>query len=174
MQRLIFGILVLCQGAFATQAKLVPSRLSDLVERVCGRVEGDLNDFAACPKVEKYQFKKVTLEGVQAFLKAEKELDAKVTTAAQGLKLIGDSINGQVSLLWDTLLEGEDESAEAAQAYVDGVPKLLAAFTQAAKGKLVLFDPNTYWAPSVNARAIAIVDFKKKTVIVITHGDTDG
>lgn len=172
MKKLILGLLV-SQGLFAAPAKLVPTSLAKLVEKECTYVEGDLNDFAACPTVEKYQFKKITVEGVQAFLAAEKQIDVKVTTTTAALKVIGDSIGKQVSLLWDTLLEGEDDSAKAAQVYVDSVPKMMAAFKRAATGKVVLAGDG-YWAPSVNARAMAIVDFEKKTVIVILHGDTDG
>jgi len=174
MKKIILGILIVGQGAFATPAKLIPTSLATLVEKVCGSVEGDLNDLAACPTVEKYQFKKLTLPGVQAFFKAEKYHSFKVTSETIGLQVIKDSLHQQVNVLWDTLLEGEDESAQAAQAYVDGVPRMIAAFTRAAKGKQILVDPSTYWAPSVNARAIAIVDYSNNTVIVITHGDTDG
>jgi hypothetical protein len=41
-------------------------------------------------------------------------------------------------------------------------------------GAEVRIDADTYWAPSVNARAIILSSRERGTVTVILHGDTDG
>jgi hypothetical protein len=42
------------------------------------------------------------------------------------------------------------------------------------RGSMILQDANTYWAPSVNARAAFVLDVKASRVLEFLHGDLEG
>ncbi len=42
------------------------------------------------------------------------------------------------------------------------------------KNKMVYLDSATYWAPSVEASALILIDLKAQTIELIYHGATDG
>jgi hypothetical protein len=129
----------------------------------------DDNDYTAAPRAERYSLVTApSMNKVMRFMEAELGLEVKEATAAEAAELIGNSMRDQLPGLEQSV----EESKEVYLETIAFLEKYLAE--QQAKGGKIFMDADTYWAPSVNARAVVVVNPSMTTVTVILHGDTDG
>ena len=164
--------------SFGATFHKVPSSLEKFT-RACRKVEESLFDFYACPKIERFQYKAAAdLKKLPDFLKS-KGLEPVASNAEAAVKVIEESISSPIGAVSEIRPGLETEDLEifdkAFSKYRTVTSEFLVAITAAAKNADEVFvDDDTYWAPSVNARAMVLVNKEKKGVTIVWHGDTDG
>lgn len=153
----------------------VPADLSRIVESAnCHELEE--TDYFACPKVRAYRWNALNtaLPNVNSVNRAFANLgDYSVvqSTAAVAAAEITKRLRNQSSIL-DELFHRGEITRPVRQQGVD-LTTNIRAYVESWQG-LVFVDDSTYWAPSVNASVVILIDTTSGVVIEILHGDTDG
>lgn len=134
------------------------------------------NDYLACPIIKTYQLKKFNTDTVLWFLTEKNGYEPVQSKGIEARNVIRDSLSGQINAVLecgeDCGIDSPEALAQAARDTIRAIGKFLAI---ADRNKFTIYvDENTYWAPSVNARAVFVLNPIRKTVTIIMHGDTDG
>jgi hypothetical protein len=164
--------------AFGAGFKPANSKLDRFVTD-CKKVESDLFDYYACPKVERFSYAtRKDLKSLTAFLE-KKGIHGKSVTSGEGFEVIEMSIQSNISVVSEYRPGFETEDLETFDAAFSKYENIMTTFLQAVSkatknSDTILVDKDTYWAPSVNAKALVLVNHKKQSVTIIWHGDTDG
>ena len=184
MKKITFALIGLMHTGFAFAGYEIglPAKLDQaLID--CGDAMRT-SDTVACPSVKMYALPRISKklidqaddEGVLQDLYE----NGKRTSARAAFHLLENSIQQQVPSLEENT-DGIDENLHEMR---NSRQKLTLAVTlqilkktlsQASRdGHEIRSLADTYWAPSVNARGVLIIDRKRSVLTVILHGDTDG
>ncbi|MGE0615889.1 MAG: hypothetical protein AB7P04_09625 [Bacteriovoracia bacterium] len=162
-------------GAFANDSyrrvRLAGDTKQALERCVEGVEAGMATDVVACPVVKRYEVKNLK-RALKVLLADEGVSDAVLLPSHFALAKLIDSINAQQAQVEESC-EGHMEPAREALVNVKKELRQLVSLNARAGG-YALFEADTYWAPSVNARALVLVNPKDLTVTIVMHGDTDG
>ena len=171
---LLLGTLFQDSFAGSSNATQVHS-LFDSLFKECEEGIKNVSDYVACPKAMKYVFKNYSPQAVLNFLKENEILgvyfEPTLSTEKDGVGEIMKSLRSHLSSL--NSVDGI-EGKQAKKSFTLSISKIDQALHKAVRNKIVYLDPNTYWAPSVNAKSLVILNEQKKSVTIILHGDTDG
>ncbi len=143
------------------------------IEAQCVAIDG--GDAFACPAFKAYQVKgEIDLTRTREVQKlfagngddGGVEYMLRNYRASEAAKLITQRLADQVENLKG--LNPRSSYSQARSVHL-ALERYVAGWQQ-----LIYGDDDTYWAPSVNASALLLVNPKTKVVIEILHGDTDG
>lgn len=164
-------------SSMAVSATHLNSKLSleSFVASDCEPVQAYINDWAVCPKVVSYQFPELTLQKAKFFLETELHLSLQSVSRSEGIREIIESLNTHAEALKahsaDLQILAEQEAAKRFQVFARLFSRKL---NRSSRGKLVYIDFSTEWAPSVEAKALVLIDLKNDRLEVVYHGLNDG
>jgi hypothetical protein len=129
------------------------------------------NDLLACPQVQVINLVDAKTESVIEMLDDEEGLNLEKASSATAIEVLSYRFNFS-----EIRPELEAEELSALDTQVSPTQQVIASYlrAQSKAGATLLVDDDTYWAPSVNASAIVVIDHKNKRAILIMHGDADG
>lgn len=130
----------------------------------------------ACPTVQMYALPRISQRHIDKIedsgVIADLYQSGERASAASAQNMLIDSVESQIT--------GAEENDSAAtprqeQALRNALKQIRTTLEKAsARGHEIRTHADTYWAPSVNARGVLIIDRKRSVLTVILHGDTDG
>lgn len=173
-------LILFCSLTLATEApkalvKPASQDLRDFVAVHCVPLERDISEFAVCPKVEFYRFKDLNLGEAQKFLEKELGLSATAISKKEGTQAIIESLRSHYYAIKahesDLETQSARQSGKKFEKFVELFEKKLKSHL---KNKAIYFDFSTYWAPSVEAKALISIDLKNASIEVVYHGLNDG
>lgn len=123
----------------------------------------------APPKISQYKMNS-SLKETLAVLKNDFGFSLGSENGEEGGRTLYNHVGAQTNSAISDLPAGDQELAlEALHAAMKKTFHLLKS-----SNVQVYADYETYWAPSVNAMALVLIDQESETVTVIMHGDIDG
>lgn len=172
---IFLGVGLVGNSALATVLEPValPETLRALEQRCSAYSE---TDHFACPVIRAYRWtglataipnpRAVNRAFAESFYQVEW---ASVDAAASA---ITDRLYQQIEAVREVFEVGEIERP----VLLDSGPSFVRDLSAYIRGweQLVFLDDNYYWAPSVNASAVILINPRTGLVIEILHGDTDG
>lgn len=172
---ILFSILVSRVEASPMLGALAPGALEVLVNSHCEPFESEVSNFAACPKVLTYRLNNLTEEKAKHFLETELYLSLFPSSLAEGTEELLEGLNLQAAALENHRVELNSKSTQKAfESFQNFVKNFNRKLKTEARSKIIYFDPSTYWAPSVEAKALVLIDLPNNTVEVVLHGLVDG
>ncbi len=183
MKKLLFVLLTVPGLASAAVLKetALDQEINDVLT-ICDEAIGILSEadesaseVIACPKVEQYSYKKTTR--VSKVLKELNEsYSLKSTDAVAAAENINDKLDDLYNIIKDFWIDDDSIAKEASKTFTKFSNKLIAVIRSKGEtaGAASYIDPDTYWAPSVNAKATVIINSKSRKVYVFLAGDADG